>query len=144
MHKKLGINELASVLGIKSRVLEADIKDLAWLWEDTVDYLGPLGPLGAVGTLLAIARAYIRGRNCRMGSYQTLWKHLPTKAAVVYHVVKQVVEQNSSFPLYEKLSACGVSSIDAFFAAARHARLQRDGECGYSVLDEVRGLVDEG
>ena len=68
----LTIDELASVLGIKTKVLEADIRDLAWLWEETMGDMELHNPLSALDVLNATAKAYIRGRNCRMGSWQTL------------------------------------------------------------------------
>lgn len=135
------VDELASTLGIKKKVLEADIRDLAWLWEATMNNLH--NPLSALDVLNAIAKAYIRGRNCRMGSYQTLWKHLPTKAAVMYHLTKYVADENASYAVFPHLRACGVTSVDGFFAGARAVeKLSKEAERRYDILDEIKRLID--
>ena len=121
-------DELASTLGIKKKVMEADIRDLAWLWEQTMGDMELRNPLSALDVLNAIAKAYIRGRNCRMGSYQTLWKHLPTKAAVMYHLAKCVSEKNVPERVYAwfpHLRDCGVTSVDEFLAMAGRLNAER-------------------
>ena len=128
MYKRPEVNELASSLGIKPKVLEADIRDLAWLWEMTLGDMNLRNPLSALDVLNAIARAYIRGRDRRMGSYQTMWKHLPTKAAMIYHLAKYVSEENTSEPAYSRfphLRACGVTSIDEFLALVNKLSMER-------------------
>ena len=123
------VNELASCLGIKPKVLEADIRDLAWLWEMTMGDMDLRNPLGALDVLNAIARAYIRGRNCRMGSYQTLWKHLPTKAAMIYHLARYVSEENAPELAYVRftcLRACGVTSVDDFLDLVHRLSMERN------------------
>ena len=84
-------------------------------------------PLSALDVLNATAKAYIRGRNCRMGSWQTLWKHLPTKAAVMYHLARHVSEENSKerFALFPKLRDAGVTSTDNFLGIAGHINAER-------------------
>ena len=129
MYKQPKVDELASGLGIKPKVLEADIRDLAWLWEMTMGDMELHNPLSALDVLNAIARAYIRGRNCRMGSYQTLWKHLPTKAAMIYHLAKYVSEENASELTYSRfphLRACGVTSVDEFLALVNKFSMERN------------------
>ncbi len=128
MYKRPEIDGLASSLGIKPKVLEADIRDLAWLWEMTMGDMEFHNPLSALDVLNAIARAYIRGRNCRMGSYQTLWKHLPTKAAVIYHLAKYVSGENASdltYSPFPHLRACGVTSVDEFLARVNKFSMER-------------------
>ena len=124
MYKRPEVNELASSLGIKPKVLEADIRDLAWLWEMTLGDMNLRNPLSALDVLNAIARAYIRGRDCRMGSYQTMWKHLPTKAAMIYHLAKYVSEENCS--IFPHLRTCGVTSIDEFLALVNKLSIERN------------------
>lgn len=129
MYKRPEVDGLASSLGIKPKVLEADIRDLAWLWEMTVGDMELHNPLSALDVLNAIARAYIRGRNCRMGSYQTLWKHLPTKAAMIYHLAKYVSEENTSELTYSRfphLRDCGVTSVDEFLAQVNRLSRERN------------------
>jgi len=128
MYKRSNVNELASALGIKLKVLEADIRDLVWLWEMTMGDMELHNPLSALDVLNAIARAYIRGRNCRMGSYQTLWKHLPTKAAMIYHLARYVSEENDSgltYSCFPHLRACGVTSVDEFLARVNKLSIER-------------------
>jgi len=122
------IDELASTLGIKKKVLEADIRDLSWLWEETMEDMELYNPLSALDVLSVIAKAYIRGRNCRMGSYQTLWKHLPTKAAVMYHLARYVSEENApevAYAHFPHLRDCGVTSVDKFLEMARRLSVER-------------------
>ncbi len=128
MYERPTVDELASTLGIKKKALEADIRDLAWLWEETMGDMELHNPLSALDVLNAIAKAYIRGRNCRMGSYQTLWKHLPTKAAVMYHLAKYVSEKNAPERVYASFSHlrdCGVTSVDEFLAMAGRLNAER-------------------
>ena len=127
MYRRLALEELASVLGIKKKVLEADIRDLAWLWEMTIEDMDLHNPLGALDVLNAIAKAYIRGRNCRMGSYQTLWKHLPTKAAIIYHLAKYVSEKNApgGYVWFPHLRDCVVTSVEDFLATAGQMNSER-------------------
>lgn len=128
MYKRPTVDELASSLGIKPKVLEADVRDLAWLWEMTIEDMDLHNPLGPLDVLNAIAKAYIRGRNCRMGSYQTLWKHLPTKAAMMYHLVKYVSEKNApgGYVWFPHLCECGVTSVEDFLATARQMNRERN------------------
>ena len=129
MYKRPALDELAGTLGIKAKVLEADIRDLAWLWETTIEEMDLHNPLSALDILHAIAKPYIRGRNCRMGSYQTLWKHLPTKAAVMYHLARYVSEENATEVVYAHfphLRDCGVTSVDKFLSLARELSMKRD------------------
>jgi len=122
------VNELASCLGIKPKVLEGDIRDLAWLWEMTLGDMDLHNPLGALDVLAAIARAYIRGRNCRMGSYQTMWKHLPTKAAMIYHLIRYVCEENDperAYVPFPHLHACGLTSVNEFLALVNKLSTER-------------------
>jgi len=129
MYKRPKVDELASVLGIKPKVLEADIRDLAWLWEMTMEDMELHNPLSALDVLNAIARAYIRGRNCRMGSYQTLWKHLPTKAAMIYHLTRYVSEENASdltYSCFPHLRACGVTSVGEFLTLVNKFSMERN------------------
>ena len=126
-YKRPGIEELASTLGIKPKVLEADIKDLAWLWEITMEDMELINPLSALDIANTITKAYIRGRNCRMGSYQTLWKHLPTKSGVMYHLARYVSEENSKerFTMFPRLRDCGVTSTDEFLSIAGRMNAKR-------------------
>jgi len=165
-YKRPETHQLAASLGIKQKVLEADIRDLAWLWEMTMGDMNLRDPLSALDVLNAIARAYIRGRDCRMGSYQTLWKHLPTKAAVIYHLTKYVSEENKSelmYAYFPRLRSCGVTSVDEFLALVnklsrernrrqeeeekqktrdfiQNLRAERQSES--TILDEIRRFVD--
>ena len=128
MYKRPEVDELASSLGIKPKVLETDIRDLAWLWEMTMGDMDLRNPLSALDVLNAIAKAYIRGRNCRMGSYQTMWKHLPTKAAMIYHLAEYVSKENVSELAYSRfphLRACGVTSVDEFLAQVNKLSIER-------------------
>jgi len=174
MYERIRIEEVASILGIKARVLESDIKDLAWLWEMTVKDVTVCDSLGALDVLAAIAKAYLRGRNCRMGSYQTLLKHLPTKAAVMYLMADHVAEENEDHVFYQHLRDCGVISAETFVATAaqmnrerirkreeeeKHQKEQAKEEAkqktheyvqrlkeqqSYNILDEVRKLLQGG
>lgn len=120
--------KLASILGIKPKIMEADIRDLAWLWERTIADMGDHNPLAALDILHAIATAYLRGRDCRMGSYQTLWKHLPTKAAMIYHLARYVSEKNapeSEYAWFPHLRDCGVMSVDEYLELAARTNAER-------------------
>lgn len=127
MYRRLTLEELAFSLGIKKKVLETDVKDMAWLWEVTAGDMELCDPLGALDVLNAIVTAYIRGGNCRMGSWQASWKHLPTKAAMIYHLAKYVSEKNApgGYAWFPHLRDCGVSSIDDYLVAARQADSER-------------------
>lgn len=129
MYERPKVNELASYLGIKPKVLEGDIRDLAWLWEMTIEDMGHHNPLSALDVLNAIARAYIRGRNCRMGSYQTMWKHLPTKAAMIYHLTRYVCEENDperAYIPFPHLRACGLTSVNEFLTLINKLSMERN------------------
>lgn len=121
------IDELARILGIKPKVLEADIRDMAWLWEESIRQMDLSNPLGALDVVNAIAKAYIRGRNCRMGSYQAIRKHFPTKAAVMYHLARYVSEENNKggFAIFPKLRDAGVTSTDSFLSIAGRMSTER-------------------
>jgi hypothetical protein len=127
MYRRLTLEELAPILGIKKKVLESDIRDLAWLWEQTMGDMAHHDPLSALDVVNAIAKAYIRGRNCRMGSYQTLWKHLPTKAAMIYHLGEYVSEKNApgGYVWFPHLRDCGLTSLDDFIATAGQMNSER-------------------
>lgn len=168
---RLTFEELASTLGIKKKVLSADIRDLAWVWEETVEDMELHDPLAAFDVVSSIAKAYIRGRNCRMGSYQTLWKHLPTKAAVIYWLTVYVCEENREYTHFPRLRNCGVVSEEFIWHCSKLTNnrwLKREEEekrekeeakgraeqkkhdliqkllrqKRYNILDEVRRIMD--
>lgn len=117
------INEVASTLGIKPRVLSADIKELAWLWEEAMEDVQAMNPLAAMDTLNPIVKAYLRGKGIRMGNWQGIWRHCTTKA----HVARLVILQASQeCELFKRLSACGVGSLDDFLTEARRLSCERE------------------
>jgi hypothetical protein len=138
--KRATLEELASTLGTKPQILNSDIRDLAWLWEQTVEEMRDVTPLAAFNLLYAIAKAYIRGRNCRMGNWQGILKHIGTKSAVMYLLMKQVSEDD----VFETLHAWGVTSAEGFIGMAR--QLQRQGEetRGYDILADIERFLGEG
>lgn len=99
----------------------------AWMWEMALRDMELFNPLGALDILGTIAHSYMRGRNCRMGNMQTIWKHVPTKTAVMYQVARYASERNkeerwASFPCLRK---CGVVSVDGFFEVVRPLLVER-------------------
>lgn len=64
MYKRPTLDELAGTLGIKTKVLEGDTRDLAWLWETTVEEMGLHDPLSTLDILDEVRR-YIDGDERR-------------------------------------------------------------------------------
>ncbi len=135
------LESTSGVLGVKSHVLEADIKELAWCWEMAVEDIDSPSP-GALHSILSfLAKAYLRGRNIRMGNYQGLWRHLHKKGDIMRLVIEYVGEEKYLFDTLHKL---GVLSVEKFMdAIITYERSRPDPERNYDILDEAEKILRE-
>jgi len=61
------LETLSTMLGVKSRIVEADIKDLAWVWEETLSQAKFADPRLAFYVLRAVSRSYLPGARPQDG-----------------------------------------------------------------------------
>lgn len=133
MEPKLGIIEhTAQALAIKPKVLSADIKDMAWAWEETVGAIRQPSPKVLVSTLRAITKSYLRGHGVRMGNYQGIKQHERKLVLVMISITDYVISDN----VFESLHQAGITSVNFWIdiAEKREERL--------NILDEVKRLLD--
>lgn len=116
------INELAATLGIKPKVLWADIKELAWLWEEAMEDVQTLNPLTAMDALHPIVTAYLRGKGFRMGNYQGISRHGTTMRRVAFLVA---IQASGECEVFSRLCACGIGSMEDFIARLRSLTKER-------------------
>jgi hypothetical protein len=125
------LEPLSTMPGVKSRIVEADIKDLAWVWEETLSQARFADPRLAFYVLRAISRSYLRGRDLRMGNHQGLWRHQWTEAGLMTILVKYVADDN----VFDCLHQAGVTSVKAFTSALNTY---------FDILDEANRILQEG
>ena len=124
-------------LGIKSRVVEADIRDLAWNWELVVGRAKVTSPEGIHEILISLAKAYLRGRERRMGNWQGYLRHRYTMTALFLLIVQYVVEEPITF---EALHKAGVTGEDAYKAIKCKAVMLSAGLDG-DILEEAERIL---
>ena len=110
-------DSLAVELKVKTRVLESDIKDMAWLWEELAEGIGN-NPALLLNILGSLVKAYLRGRNIRMGNWQGICQHTKKRQTLK----KMVIQYVASDECFENLHKAGVTSVEEFMHAARHPK----------------------
>jgi len=129
------LEQAAEFLGVKPHVLQADIKELAWSWEEIIHNMGSPTPPLLLKVLGYLVKAYLRGRNVRMGNYQGIARHVWKKTAIV----RLVIDCAAKDEVLESLHKAGVTSADGF----RDAILNSTRTSDYDVLEEVRQLLQK-
>ena len=128
------LERAADALGIKSRVLEADIKELAWFWEEVISEVDSPTPPLLLTVLGYLVKAYLRGRDFRMGNYQGIWRHIWKKTAIVRLVIECAVKNAALASLHK----AGLTSVEGFrYAVIRSAKIS-----DYDVLEDVRQFLE--
>ena len=107
------LETLSTMLGVKSRIIEADIKDLAWVWEETLSQARFADPRLAFYVLRALSRSYLRGRDLRMGNHQGLRRHEVTEAKLMRILVGYAAGEI----IFGCLHEVGVISLQSFIVA---------------------------
>jgi len=125
------LETLSAMLDLKSRIIEADIKDLAWLWEETLSEAKFADPRLAFHVLRAVSRSYLRGRNLRMGNFQGLNRHQWTKATLMIVLVRYVSDKE----VFDCLHQAGVTSIKSFTSVLNSY---------FDIVDEANRILQEG
>ena len=125
------LETLSTTLGVKSRTVEADIKDLAWLWEETLREAKFADPRLAFYVLRAVSRSYLRGRNLRMGNSHGFLRHQEKEASLMTILVRYVSEET----VFDCLHKAGVTSIKSFTSVLNSY---------FDILDEANRILQEG
>ena len=128
-HEEL-YDSLAAELKIKTRVLESDIKDMAWLCEELAEVIGN-NPALLLNILGSLVTAYLRGRNIRMGNWQGICQHIGKKRTLRKMLIKHVAGDKC----FENLHRAGVTSVEEFMHAARHHK--------QDIMKQVREILEE-
>ena len=122
---------LSAALSVKSPIVEADIKDLAWLWEETLSEAKFADPRLAFYVLRAVSRSYLRGRDLRMGNFQGFNRYQREYVAMMTILVRYV----SDDAVFECLHQAGVTSVKAFAEVLNSY---------FDILDEANRILQEG
>jgi len=125
------LETLSTALGVKSRIVKADIKDLAWLWEETLKEANFADPRLAFYVLRSVSRSYLRGRNLRMGNFKGLWRHQWTEVGLMTILVRYVSEET----VFDCLHKAGVTSVKSFTSALNSY---------FDILNEANRILQEG
>ena len=125
------LENLCTMLNAKSRIVEADLKELAWLWEETLKEAKFADPRLAFYVLRAVSRSYLRGRNLRMGNSHGFLRHQWKEAALITILVGYV----SDDAVFDCLHQAGVTSIKSFTSALSSY---------FDVLNEANRILQEG
>ena len=129
------LERAADDLGIKIRILQADIKELAWSWEEVISNIDSPSPPLLLTVLGYLVKSYLRGRNFRMGDYQGIKRHLWKKTAIM----RLVTECAAKDKALDSLHKVGVISVEAF----REAIIRSTEAPDYDVLEEVKQFLEE-
>ena len=125
------LETLSTALGVKSRIVNADIKDLAWLWEETLKEANFADPRLAFYVLRAVSRSYLRGRNLRMGNFKGLWRHQWTEVGLMTILVRYVSDDE----VFDCLHKAGVTSVKSFTSALNSY---------FDIFNEANRILQEG
>ena len=125
------LETLSTTLGVKSRTVEADIKDLAWLWEETLSEAKFADPRLAFYVLRAVSRSYLRGRNLRMGNSQGLQRHQSKESMLMRILVRYVAGES----IFDCLHETGVTSTESFASALNSY---------FDIADEANRILQKG
>lgn len=128
------LEQAAASLGVKTHVLQADIKELAWTWEEVISNIDSPTPPLLLTVLGYLVKSYLRGRNVRMGNYQGIARHVWKKTAIV----RLVIDCAAKDEVLESLHKAGVTSTDGFRDAVLNSTRADD----YDVLQEVRRFLE--
>jgi len=133
---------LTQELGVKPKILEGDIRDMTWVWEEAVTYIPRPSVLAVFYTLRAITRSYLRGRALRMGNWQGWEKHSFTETMLMLCLIGYVTSEEGA--VFDALREAGLGSMESFLerfileTAGCKARKKR-----FDILEEVRRMLDE-
>jgi len=116
------VETLSALLKIKSRGIETDIRELAWLWEEAIREARFRDPRLAYAVLQSLARSYLRGHGLKMGNTQGLIKHLPVETKVILLVIGHVSEKS----VFDSLQHAGVTSAESFLSILKAYRDVKD------------------
>jgi len=122
---------LSTTLGVKNRIVKADIRDLARSWEEPLKDAKFADPRLAFYVLKAVSRSYLRGRNLRMGNSQGLQRHLWKEAMLMRILVRYVAEES----IFDCLHEIGVTSAESFASALSSY---------FDIADEANRILQEG
>ena len=122
---------LSATLGVKSRIVRADIKDLARSWEEPLKDAKFADPRLAFYVLKAVSRSYLRGRNLRMGNSQGLQRHRSKESMLMRILVRYVAGES----IFDCLHETGVTSTESFASALNSY---------FDIADEANQLLQEG
>ncbi len=129
------LKRTSDALGIKSHVLEADVKEMAWLWEEATRKTDSPTPPFLWAVLGSVVEAYLRGRGFRMGNYQGVSRHIEKKTAIRRLVISCAAENE----IFHSLHKAGVTSLDGFRDAIIHSMAVTE----YDILDEVKQFLGD-
>ncbi len=122
---------LSATLGVKSRIVRADIKDLARSWEEPLKDAKFADPRLAFYVLKAVSRSYLRGRNLRMGNSQGLQRHQSKEAMLMKILVRYVAGES----VFDCLQEIGVTSLESFASALNSYP---------DIVDEANRILQDG
>jgi len=125
------LDTLSTALGVKTPIIKADIKDLAWLWEESLKEANFADPRLAFYVLRSVSRSYLRGRNLRMGNFKGLWRHQWTEVGLMTILVRYVSEE----AVFDCLHKAGVTSVESFTSALNSY---------FDILNEANRILQEG
>ncbi len=125
------LETLSTTLGVKSRIVRADIKDLARSWEEPLKDAKFADPRLAFYVLKAVSRSYLRGRNLRMGNSQGLQRHQSKEAMLMRILVRYVAGES----VFDCLHEIGVTSAESFASALGSY---------FDIADEANRILQKG
>jgi len=125
------IEIISDTVGVKSRIFTADIKELARAWEEPLRDAKFADPRLAFYVLKTVAKAYLRGRNLRMGNAQGLHRHERKEAMLMRTMITNAAGESMSSCLH----GTGVISLEAFASALNNYA---------DIADEASEVLQEG
>ncbi len=125
------LETLSTTLGVKSRIVRADIKNLARSWEEPLKDAKFADPRLAFYVLKAVSRSYLRGRNVRMGNSQGLQQHQSKESMLMRILVRYVAVES----IFGCLHEIGVTSTESFASALNSYP---------DIVDEANRILQDG
>lgn len=128
---------LSSELEVPLKQVRGDIKQIAYAWDDILDYDLSLAKKKACASLIPLVRIYLRGKGYRMGNSRSFTSHSLKFSLTYASVIKFVIEAGREcFPI---LHSMGFSSWEEAQGTLRYYL----GRERFDIIEEAETILKE-
>lgn len=141
------LSYFCSEMKLRKNVVRADIRELTYLWERTTPDNSSIKPGIIFLNLMALTRAYMRGRNCRMGNLQGYERYSFLDTYLILLVIEDAIERGWFW--YPYLHRAGFTSMENILSMIKPLVFKKPEEAElpekpeYDILKEIERMLEE-